>query len=215
MFLAQHSPEQVRTQVDALRGHAEANGRDPEHIKILMGFRCLVAESQAELSRLKADMESTASADAALAMFGFWTGQDLGSVPDGVLLADLETNDFASIAHNSALVANDGNATVGDLKVAVANDGNAIRFAGTPDQLADDMEEYMDCGLDGFNIVTGPVPSGFERIVDLLVPELQSRGRYRTDYEEGVLRERYLGAGQSMLPASHPGSSQMDRDLDR
>lgn len=207
IFLAQHSPEQVRAQVAAIHEHAANNGRNPEHVKVLMGFRCLVGETEADVAEYRAEMEATASAEAALAMFGFWTGQDLGSVADNMRLADLETNDFASIVHNSALLENDGDATVGDLKAAVANDGNAIRFVGTAEQVADEMELYMESGLSGFNIVTGPMLAGFERVTELLVPELQRRGRYRAAYEEAVLRERYLGSGRVHLPVGHPGSS--------
>jgi len=207
VFLAQYSPERVRSQVDTIREQAAKNGRDPADVKILMGFRCLVGETDTEVARYKTDMESLASAEAALAMFGFWTGQDLGAVADNVRLADLETNDFASIPHNSALMQNDGDATVGDLKAAVAADGNAIRFVGTAEYIADEMELYMDCGLDGFNIVTGPMLDGFERFVQLVIPELQHRGRFRKSYEESVLRERYLGQGQTRLVATHPGGT--------
>ena len=67
------------------------------------------------------------------------------------------------------------------------------------------MEELVDCGLDGFNVVTGPVPSGFDDFVDLLVPELQARGLHRTRYEEATLRERLMGPGRRHLPPEHPG----------
>lgn len=211
IFLSQYNPDKVRGMVDNIRGHAADNGRDPESIKILMGFRCLVAETEGEVARRKAEMEAHSSAEAALAMFGFWTGNDLGSAPDDVRLVDLPTNDFVSVAQNSALVDNDGEATVGDLKAAIAQDGNAIRFVGTAAQVADQMEELVDCGLDGFNIVTGPVPTGFEAVVDLLVPELQRRGLYRSDYQESVLRERYLGPGQKHLRADHPGAKVASR----
>lgn len=204
VFLGQHPPAQTRVLVETIRGNAAASGRDPDQVKILMGFRCLVGETDDEVTRRKAEMDAASSADAALAMFGFWTGTDLGSVPSSTRLADLTTNDFESITRNSALVNNDGEATVGDLKAAVAQDGNAIRFVGTAEQMADEMEEYMACGLDGFNIITGPVPYGFERIVDLLIPELQRRGQFRTEYAETTLRERYMGPGQTQLPANHP-----------
>lgn len=206
VFLGLHKPDQIREMVDTIRGHAADNGRDAEGIKIFMGFRCLVGESARDVSRRKAEMDAHSSAEAALAMYGYWTGNDLGSTPNSVKLVDLATNDFSSIARSSVLVENEGEATVGDLKAAIAHDGNAIRYVGTAGQVADQMEELMAYGLDGFNIVTGPVPTGFEAIVDLLVPELQNRGIFRADYEETVLRERYCGVGQKRLRPDHPGT---------
>ncbi|MDE0537747.1 MAG: NtaA/DmoA family FMN-dependent monooxygenase [Rhodospirillales bacterium] len=206
VFLGMQSPDRVREMVDTIRGNAAAAGRDPKAVKILMGFRCLVGESERDVRLRRAEMEASSSAEAALAMYGYWTGHDLGSTPDGVKLGDLASNDFASIAKSSVLVDNRGDATVGDLKAAIARDGNAIHFAGTARQVADQMEELIACGLDGFNIVTGPVPAGYEEVVDLLVPELQRRGLYRSGYRETVLRERYLGKGQKRLRPDHPGA---------
>lgn len=206
VFLGMQSPDRVRDMVDTIRGNAAGIGRDPKAVKILMGFRCLVGESERDVRLRQAEMEANSSAEAALAMYGYWTGHDLGSTPDEVKLGDLASNDFASIAKSSVLVDNQGDATVGDLKAAIARDGNAIHYVGTAQQVADQMEELIACGLDGFNIVTGPVPTGFEEVVDLLVPELQRRGLYRSDYQETVLRERYLGKGQKQLRPDHPGA---------
>lgn len=206
VFLGLNNPDRVRELVDNIRGHAADNGRDPESIKILMGFRCLIGETEKDVERRRAEMEAHSSAEAALAMFGYWTGNDLGSAPDDVKLTDMPTNDFASIAQSTVLVEHKGDATVGDLKAAIAKDGNSVRFVGTAAQVADQMEELIACGLDGFNIVTGPVPTGFEAVVDLLVPELQRRGLYRSEYQETNLRERYLGAGQQKLRSDHPGA---------
>lgn len=150
-------------------------------------------------------MMAVASGEGSLAMFTHWTGNDIGSLPDDLKLTDLETNDKMSVPGSSGLVENKGDATVGDLKAAIAKNGNAIRYVGSPAQLADQMEDLMDCGLDGFNIVTGPVPMGHEAVVDFLVPELQRRGLFRNQYEETVLRERYLGPGIKRLPDGHPG----------
>lgn len=207
VFVNQQPAEAVRGAVARIRDEAAANGRDPEGVKVLMGYRCLVGADESDVARKRALMLEHSSAEGALAMFGAWTGIDVGSLADDVRLADLESNDFASLVRNSALVQNRDDLTVGEFRAALAEDGNAIRSIGTPGQLADEMEELAACGLDGFNIVTGPMPSGVTDIVELLIPELQARGLYRTEYGETTLRERLLGPGRRHLPPTHPGRS--------
>jgi len=61
---------------------------------------------------------------------------------------------------------------------------------GTPAQVADMMEAWMDEGAaDGFNITPTHLPQGIDDFVEMVVPELQRRGRFRTEYEGATLRE--------------------------
>jgi len=79
--------------------------------------------------------------------------------------------------------------------------GAGAAFVGSASTVADQLEEFAaTTGVDGFNLITSPVPWGLEQVVDHLVPELQRRGRFRSDYDEGeTLRERWFGPG-----AVHP-----------
>jgi len=64
---------------------------------------------------------------------------------------------------------------------------------GTPQDIADQMEHYMDeGGADGFMLIATNTPGCFEDFVDLVVPELQRRGRYRTSYPGSTLRDNLL-----------------------
>jgi len=63
-------------------------------------------------------------------------------------------------------------------------------IAGTPDQIADMLEEwFVKEACDGFNIMPPYLPEGLEQFVDQVVPELQRRGLYRTEYTGRTLRE--------------------------
>ena len=69
---------------------------------------------------------------------------------------------------------------------------------GTPTSVADRIEEWLGVGgVDGFNLMPCPPTGGIDDICDLLVPELQRRGLFRTAYDptRPTLRERYFGAG--------------------
>ena len=65
-----------------------------------------------------------------------------------------------------------------------------LSFVGTPAQIADEMEHWlMSEASDGFNIMFPYLPAGLDDFVDRVVPELQRRGIFRTEYEGKTLRE--------------------------
>ena len=74
-------------------------------------------------------------------------------------------------------------------------------FAGTPEQVADSLEEWFtDGAADGFNVMPAALPSGLEAFVDHVVPILQQRGLFRTEYAGTTLRDHY----GLPVPPRHP-----------
>ena len=67
----------------------------------------------------------------------------------------------------------------------------------------------MDCGNrpDGFNLTRIVTPESYEDFIDLVIPELQRRGSYKTAYEHGTLREKLFEDGDARLPERHAGAS--------
>ena len=65
------------------------------------------------------------------------------------------------------------------------------------------MEE---ADIDGFNLSRTVVPECLEQVVDLLVPALQERGRYKRGYAPGTYREKLFGAGPRLAPP-HPAAA--------
>ena len=65
-------------------------------------------------------------------------------------------------------------------------------FAGTAPQVADQIQEWFEQGAaDGFNVMPPTLPGGLDDFVDLVVPELQRRGLFRTEYTGETLRDHY------------------------
>ena len=82
---------------------------------------------------------------------------------------------------------------------------------GTPTDIADTMQEWFETGTcDGFNITPTHLPGGCEDFVELVVPELQRRGLFRTEYEGTTLRGN-LGLKR---PVSRYAAAGLDRNLD-
>jgi len=97
--------------------------------------------------------------------------------------------------------------TVREVAEHVAIGGIGPVLIGTPAQVADRLESFIvETGVDGFNLAYAVTPETFEDVVDLLVPELQARGRYKQDYAPGTLREKLSGVNGGHLPSTHPGA---------
>lgn len=79
--------------------------------------------------------------------------------------------------------------TVRQLLGRLAAGGGHFTVVGTPEQIADRMEHWVrNEGADGFNLMPPMLPHSIEAFVDHVVPELQRRGLFRTDYAHSTLR---------------------------
>ena len=109
---------------------------------------------------------------------------------DGTRGAARQGHDPRSIAQQWRAVAEENKYSLREL---VLHNSSERGFAGTASQLADELTHWVRTGASsGFNISPYLVPSGLDDIVDQLVPALQDRGAYPTEYVGTTLRE-HLG----------------------
>ena len=88
--------------------------------------------------------------------------------------------------------AQERNLTIRQL-AAKAGAYSGLSFVGSPKTIADSMQQWLEeRGSDGFNLMFPWAPGGVEDFTDLVVPELQRRGIFRTEYEGTTLRD-HLG----------------------
>ena len=79
--------------------------------------------------------------------------------------------------------------------------------SGDASAVADELQSWIEDGeVDGFNLSRIVVPESYEDFIDIVVPELQDRGLYKTAYAEGSLRRKLFGEGDR-LPERHAGGS--------
>lgn len=94
-----------------------------------------------------------------------------------------------------------------DLLGQMALGGRYATIVGDASQVADALIGWIDeTDIDGFNLARTVTPESYEDFIELVIPELQARGRYKTAYAEGTLREKLFG-GAATLPASHAGAA--------
>ncbi len=204
VFVGAPSPGIVRGYVQDLRRRAAEYGRDPEKILFFALATPVLGESadaaEAKLREYRAHIDF----QGALALMSGWTGVDLGAYrPEQELRS--EGTDANQSALDSFTVADpDRRWTVREIAEYVGLGGRGPVFVGTPAAVADDLERWRaEAGVDGFNLASAVMPETFADVVDLLVPELQRRGVYKTAYRPGALREKLFGAGPR-LPDTHP-----------
>jgi alkanesulfonate monooxygenase len=175
-----------------IKGRMDKVGRDPEHLKILPGAFVVVGDSVEEAKEKRALLDSRVHYDSAIASLSVILGTDAsGFDPDGQLPPIPETNASKSGRQRLVDVAARDKLTVRQLAQRVGGYGG-LAFVGTPKTIADQMEEWLTSyGSDGFNIMFPYLPAGLDDFVDKVVPELQRRGIFRTEYEGSTLRENF------------------------
>ena len=173
-----------------IKGRMDKLGRDRDHLKILPGAFVVVGDSVDEAKEKRALVDSKVHYANAIASLSIMIGTDAsGFDPDGPLPEIPETNASKSGRQRVIDLAARENLTVRQLAQRLGGYGGSA-FVGTPKTIADQMEEWLTReGCDGFNIMFPFLPAGLDDFVDRVVPELQQRGIFRTEYEGRTLRE--------------------------
>ena len=181
-----------------------AIGRDPETLKILPAAFVVVGESDEEAREKRALLDSLVHYDSGIGSLSSQLGHDVsGYDPDGPLPEIPETNAGRSGRARLVEAARRNDWTIRQL-AAKAGSYAGLAFVGTPRTIADGMEQWLtERGSDGFNVMFSWQPGGLENFCNHVVPELQRRGLFRTEYEGTTLRD-HLGLarpGNRFFPA--------------
>lgn len=173
-----------------IKRRVEKAGRNPDHMKILPGCLVVVGDSVEEARQKRAVLDSGVHYESAIASLSIALGHDASTFdPDGPLPDVPETNTSQSGRERTIKLARDENLTVRQLAQRLGG-YSGLAMVGTSMTIADQMEEWLvERGCDGFNIMFPYLPQGLDDFVDQVVPELQRRGIFRTEYEGKTLRE--------------------------
>jgi FMN-dependent oxidoreductase (nitrilotriacetate monooxygenase family) len=173
-----------------IKTRAKAAGRDPDHIKILPGCLVVVADTAEEARAKRALLDSRVHPDSGIASLSIALGHDASVFDlDGPLPDIPESNASKSGRERVIARARRDNLTVRQL-AQIAGSYGGLAMVGTPETVADQMEEWLyGDACDGFNIMFPWVPGGLDEFVDRVVPELQRRNLFRREYEGKTLRE--------------------------
>lgn len=200
VFTAQLTFETATAFYGDLKARAKAAGRDPGQVVILPGLSPLIATTSAEAKRLREELDEMTDPEIGRqrlsARFG---GHDFSHLP---LDAPLTAADFPDPATVEAArsrteviigMATQDNLTLRQLLAKLAGARGHYTFAGTPDEVADLMQRWVEAGAaDGFNLMPPVLPWMSDAFVEEVVPLLQARGLFRKAYAGKTLRD-HLG----------------------
>jgi FMN-dependent oxidoreductase (nitrilotriacetate monooxygenase family) len=213
VFISGPSQRIIAPRVADLRQRAVAQGRRAEDLKIFALMTVILGSTEAEAKAKYADYLSYASAEGALTLTSGWTGVDLSKLDLDEEVRHVTTDAGRTAMENITRADPDRSWTVREVAEHVAIGGIGPVVVGTPEQVADALEDWVEkTGVDGFNLALAVAPETFVDIADHLVPELQRRGRYKTEYHQGTLREK-LFEETAYLPQRHPGAALRGRSF--
>lgn len=185
--------EAAKPYYDKLKKQMVEHGRDPDHCKVLPGLSVIVAPTEEEARRdydfIQSLIHPVVGREILSTMLG---DMDLTQFDMDKPLPDKlpETNGSKGHYDSILAMARKENLTIRQLGARVAGARGKNVFVGNPRQVADYMEEWFVKGAcDGFNVMPPYIPGALDDFCNLVVPELQRRGLFRTEYEGATLRE--------------------------
>jgi FMN-dependent oxidoreductase (nitrilotriacetate monooxygenase family) len=208
IFIAAPTTTEVAAWVADIRRRAAEFGRDPKEILVFAEISAVVAAEASEAEAKHREYQRYANHAAALALVSGWTGVDFSKrgLDDTI---EYEHSDSVN-AHLESITSTDPGKrwTVRQVAEYIALGGIAPVLVGSPARIVDEMERWIDeADVDGFNLAYAVYPEGYTEFIDLVVPEMQRRGRYKTAYAPGTLREKLYGPGRARLPLVHPAAN--------
>jgi FMN-dependent oxidoreductase (nitrilotriacetate monooxygenase family) len=194
VFCSPRDLESAKALYADIKGRAIAAGRDHGHLKILPAALIIVGDTVEDARQKRLTLDGLVHYDSAIASLSVALGSDAsGFDPDAPLPADIPDTNASKTGREGVIkLARDEGLTVRQLAGRYGG-YSGLAFVGTPQTIADDMAVWLEQeAADGFTVVLPFVPQGLDDVTQRLVPELQRRGLFRTEYEGSTLRE-HLG----------------------
>lgn len=202
VFTAQTQLQEAQAFYADVKGRLPAQDRKPQDVKIIVGLFPYVGRSRQEAREKSAMLDSLIDPQVGLSLLATQlSGMDLSAYPlDGPVPDILETNAGKSRRELLIRMARREQLTIRQLYTRVAASRGHWTVVGTPVDIADEMEAWWrGAAADGFTIMGPALPDGLSSFVELVVPELQRRGLFRSDYTASTFRG-HLGLSRPTHP---------------
>ena len=192
IFTGQGSIPAAREFYDDVKERAARHGRNPEEILILPGCAPIVGETEAEAERKYLEIAGLVEVEDALNYLGrYFNDMDFSEYgldepfPE---LGDFARNGWESATDRIKQVAREEELTLRQMALRTTTPKTV--FMGTPERVADTMQEWFEAGVvDGFMMNAAVLPVGLTDFLEGVLPVLKERGAFRSEYEFGTLHE--------------------------
>jgi alkanesulfonate monooxygenase SsuD/methylene tetrahydromethanopterin reductase-like flavin-dependent oxidoreductase (luciferase family) len=200
VFTAQTTFDQGKEFYADVRSRLPRYGRRQDEVKIMPGFYPVVAPTESEAKEKFDFLQSLIHPSVGISVLEHTIGvHDLDKLPlDGPVPEMPDTNGPLSRQRLLLEAARRDKLTLWELCLLNAGPRGHVLAIGTPSQVADVMEHwFLNGAADGFNVMPAWLPGSLTDFVDMVIPELQRRGLFRTEYEGMTLRDN-LGLPRPM-----------------
>ncbi|MFF2092873.1 LLM class flavin-dependent oxidoreductase [Paenibacillus sp. NPDC058174] len=211
IFTAQQSLESAQAFYSSVKGKLASYGRPQGSMKIMPGLSPVIGATEEEAQRKYKELQALIPPSMIVGMLSALLNFDLSGYPVDGQLPDIPdpveaTNGMKSRVQLIMDMARNEQLSLQELGGRLLGARGHMQFVGTYEQLADFMQLWFEeYGCDGFNIMPPVLPGNLDEFVDHVVPILQQRGLFRSEYTGGTLRE-HLGLerlGLRHFQASH------------
>jgi long-chain alkane monooxygenase len=207
VFTGGATPEAVRRNINNMRAKAREHGRDPAGIKFFVPASVIVGRTDEEAHQKLQVFRNLQSLEASLVHVQ--SPVDFTRLPAEARLRDVVPAEAKSWGLLNWANLDD---TVGQFLQKIRWQEGRFLACGSPETVADQIEKWLDVdGIDGINLIQYLSYGTAQDFIELAIPELRRRGRFRESYRDGeTLRERFFGPGRVRLPEDHYGARYRD-----
>lgn len=207
VFVIGANPRVAGDYAKNIRAKMATFGRRAEDVLCFAYMKIITGSTEAEARAKYDEYFSQVSDEGALAMLCGWTGVDFSQYDPDKPIEYIETNAVRTILHSFTAGDPSRTWTIRDVARFVGIGGAGPVIVGAPEQIADQLEDWVAAGVDGFNVAYATLPGTFADFIDGVVPVLQRRGRMQTSYRPGTLREKLFEGRAPRLQAPHPAAA--------
>ncbi len=208
VFINGPSKKVIGDTVADLRGRAAAAGREPSDL-VIFTMMTVITDTTAKAAWDKYhDYLGYVSEEGALALMSGWTGLDFGTLSLDEVVRFTDKSNAQTSALEAFTTADPSRTwTVREIARHAALGGRGPVVIGSAADVAEELRGWTEeTDVDGFNLAYALTPGTFVDMVDLVVPELQTRGLFKQEYAPGTFREKLFGSGPR-LPDRHPAAA--------
>ncbi|MDJ0468503.1 MULTISPECIES: LLM class flavin-dependent oxidoreductase [Nocardiaceae] len=182
---------------DDVKARIDRAGRDSAAVGIMPGLVTYVGSTMEEAHRKKTELDVLLPTEQSLAMLSTFTGQDCAAweldEPVPPLPPAAEFTGPQGRYETILRIIEKDRPTVRQLLGTLAAGGGHATMIGTPDSIADEMESWTGRGADGFNLMCPRYPDSLADFVEHVIPILQQRSLFRSEYTSSTLRGHLTG----------------------
>ncbi|MFD1706439.1 LLM class flavin-dependent oxidoreductase [Siminovitchia sediminis] len=202
IFIKAPSPEIARRQIEETRQLAVQHGRKAEDLRFYQGLSFVIGKTEEEAQRKAIELENKIDLEMMIAHMAGAAGMDLGNVSLDTPLENIDSKGVKSFIHWIKEYTEGRTPTVKDLALYHIR---TIRIAGTPETIANQLEQWQKAGVDGINVISATIPGSYEEFIDYVMPVLRQRGLARNPGEvHGTFRQKLFG--EDRLNDRHPAA---------